>query len=352
MVSMSEIRASNTRIAESTAPHTAVFTGATDGIGRAALIRLIATKLPVRVYVIGRKGDKHKAFLDQLRGSNKHANIIWLEGQLSLLADTKRLCDAIKAREKCIDALYMSAGFISSERLGMYFEQLATSLGLSTENETDLLRLETSEGNETSQSLAYYSRVLMMTQLLPLLKASQNPRIVSVLNAGNETTSIFLDDLDLKQPGHYSLINLAKSTSTYTTLTMSRLAQENPGVVFVHHYPGGVQTDLFKKVWGNKWYWPLVSGAYSMLGIPLEDAAEKILYLITSAKYGGKGVPLVAGQSPALTMASTKQADALYAINDKVKELQQQKVMAQLKAMNAGDIIWRKTLHVLGPYSS
>jgi hypothetical protein len=89
-----------------------------------------------------------------------------------------------------------------------------------------------------------------------------------------------------------------------------------------------------------------------MLGIPLEDAAEKILYLITSAKYGGKGVPLVAGQSPALTMASTKQADALYAINDKVKELQQQKVMAQLKAMNAGDIIWRKTLHVLGPYSS
>jgi hypothetical protein len=192
----------------------------------------------------------------------------------------------------------------------------------------------------------------MMIQLLPLLKLSQNPRIVSVLSAGNETASIFLDDLDLKQPGHHSLLNLAKSTSTYTTLTMARLAKENPGVVFIHHYPGGVQTDLFKKVWGNKWYWPVVNGAYSMMGTSPEDAAEKIVYLITSAKYGGKGVPLSAGQSPALTMARTKQADALYAITDKVKEIQQEKVMGQLKAMNAGDILWRKTLDVLGPYSS
>jgi NAD(P)-dependent dehydrogenase (short-subunit alcohol dehydrogenase family) len=121
MVSLSEMRASNTRITEDTVPHIAVFTGATDGIGKAALVRLLATKLPIKVYVIGRNGDKHKAFLDQLRGSNKQANVIWLEGQLTLLADTRRLCDEIKAREKCIDALYMSAGFISSERTGTYY---------------------------------------------------------------------------------------------------------------------------------------------------------------------------------------------------------------------------------------
>ncbi|OKL61931.1 hypothetical protein UA08_03017 [Talaromyces atroroseus] len=328
MVSISEVRASNTRITADTVPHTAVFTGATDGIGKASLTRLIATKLPVKVYVIGRNGEKHKAFLDELRGFNKQANIIWLEGQLSLLADTKRLCDEIKAREKCIDTLYMSAGFISGERL------------------------ETSEGNALSQSLTYYSRVLMMMQLLPLLKASpNNPRVVSVLNAGNETTSIFLDDLNLKKPGNYTLVNLAKSTSTYTTLTMSKIAKENPGVTFIHHYPGGVSTDLFKKVWGNKWYWPLFGLALSILGTSPEDAAEKILYMITSAKYGGKGVALAAGQSPGLTMAKTKQADSLFAINDKLKELQQEKVMAQLKAMNAGDIIWRKTMDTIEPYA-
>ena len=121
MVSISEIKASNNRITEKTAPHTAVFTGATDGIGKASLIRLVSTKVPIKVYVIGRNGDRHKGFLDSLRESNKQANIIWIEGQLSLLADTRRICDEIKSHETSIDSLYMSAGFISSgERTGTY----------------------------------------------------------------------------------------------------------------------------------------------------------------------------------------------------------------------------------------
>lgn len=124
MVSISEIKASNIRLTKDTAPHTAVLTGATDGIGKATLIRLISTKLPVKVYVIGRNGDRHRAFLDRLRETNKQANIIWLEGQLSLLADARRLCDEIKARETYIDTLYMSAGFISSgERIGTQLSQ-------------------------------------------------------------------------------------------------------------------------------------------------------------------------------------------------------------------------------------
>ena len=119
MVSISEIKASNAQISKDTVPQTAVFTGATDGIGKATLTRLISTKVPVKVYVVGRNGEKHKAFLDRLRESNKQAQLIWLEGQLSLLAETKRLCDEIKAHETIIDSLYMSAGFITSgERVG------------------------------------------------------------------------------------------------------------------------------------------------------------------------------------------------------------------------------------------
>jgi NAD(P)-dependent dehydrogenase (short-subunit alcohol dehydrogenase family) len=119
MVSISEVKASNGRIPKDTTPRTAVFTGGTDGIGKATLIRLVATKRSMKVYVIGRNGEKHKPFLDELRMSNDKADIVWLEGQLTLLAETKRLCDIIKARETSIDALYMSAGFMSTgERLG------------------------------------------------------------------------------------------------------------------------------------------------------------------------------------------------------------------------------------------
>ena len=119
MVSVSEVKASSARIFKDTAPKTAVFTGATDGIGKATLTRLVATKLAIRVYVIGRNGTTHKPFLDELQKSNDQADIIWLEGQISLLSEMKRLCDIIKVRETSIDILLMSAGFISpGERLG------------------------------------------------------------------------------------------------------------------------------------------------------------------------------------------------------------------------------------------
>ncbi|GKZ34792.1 hypothetical protein AbraIFM66950_005148 [Aspergillus brasiliensis] len=330
MASISEIRASNARITSETVPHTAVFTGATDGIGKATLTRLVLTKLPVRVYVIGRNGKKHQAFLDELRQSNRHAEITWMEGQLSLLADTKRLCDEIRKHEKSLDCLYLGAGFISSGE-----------------------RIETTEGKSLSLSLTYYSRILMMTQLLPLLDASlNNPRIVSVLNAGYESSSIYLDDLDLEKPGHFSLSSLTKATSTYTTLSMSRLAQENPHVVFIHHYPGGVNTDAFKKAWGGKWYWPLFRAALATFGTSPEDAAEKVLYLITSAKFGGRGVPLEEGQKAGMNMTKTIQGGELFAIDDKMKGLFQGKVMLELQAMDAGDIVWRRTVETLAPYSS
>lgn len=90
----------------------------------------------------------------------------------------------------------------------------------------------------------------------------------------------------------------------------------------------------------------------SMLATSPEDAAEKILYFMTSAKYGGKGVPLAANQSPGLTMAKTKQPGSLFAITDKLKELHQEKVMTELQKLDAGEIVWRRTAEAIAPYSS
>ena len=119
MVSISDAKASNARITKDTVPYVAVLTGGTDGIGKATLVRLVGTNQPIKIYVIGRNGDKHKPFLNDLRKSNQKADIVWLEGQVSLLAEVKRLCDTIKVRETSIDILFMSAGFITSgERIG------------------------------------------------------------------------------------------------------------------------------------------------------------------------------------------------------------------------------------------
>ena len=204
-----------------------------------------------------------------------------------------------------------------------------------------------------SLSLSYYSRILMMTQLLPLLNASSNnPRILSILAAGTETSSIYLDDLDLKKPENFSLFSLSRSSATYTTLTMSRLAQENPRVVLIHHYPGGVNTGAFKKAFGGKWFWWILALLLAVVGTSPEDAGEKAMYLLTSAKYGGKGVPLTAREHPGLTMAKTGPAGSLFLINDKLRELQQEKAMGELNRMDAGNIVWQKALEIIDQHAS
>lgn len=114
MVSISDVKASNARITLDSVPRVSVLSGATDGIGKAFLTRLVATKLEIRVYVLGRNGGKHKPFLDELRRSNAKADVIWIECQLSQGADIRKACDEVKRRETSIDLLYMSAGFIQT----------------------------------------------------------------------------------------------------------------------------------------------------------------------------------------------------------------------------------------------
>ena len=98
--------------------------------------------------------------------------------------------------------------------------------------------------------------------------------------------------------------------------------------MFIHHYPGGVDTGLFKKAWGGKWwFWLLVGPMLGVFGTAPEVAAEKVLFLITSARYGGRD-------------------GELFLVNDKMKELGQERVLRELEGMDAGRLFggrrWRR----------
>lgn len=64
------------------------------------------------MYIIGRDKTSRKSLVESLQQSNPRAEIIWLEGQVTLLAEVKRLCMEIKGREDSIDLLFLSAGFL------------------------------------------------------------------------------------------------------------------------------------------------------------------------------------------------------------------------------------------------
>lgn len=61
-----------------------------------------------------------KPFLDELRASNPTADLIYVPGEVSLLAEVKRISLDIKSREPTIDLLFLSAGYAPlGGRIGM-----------------------------------------------------------------------------------------------------------------------------------------------------------------------------------------------------------------------------------------
>ncbi|KAH6971367.1 hypothetical protein BKA56DRAFT_495030 [Ilyonectria sp. MPI-CAGE-AT-0026] len=345
MVTLNEIRASNSRITSDVAPKVIVSVGGTAGIGKGTLFQLLSLGLPMKVYVVGRNGAAQKLFIDQLRQSNPQAEIIWLEGQISLMAETSRLCSEVKAREQKIDLLLLSAGFLPMGQ-----------------------RQETSEGIEKASAVGYYSRMLFVSQLLPLLSAAAAdpsttyvPRVINIFGAGQETSSIFLEDLALKGPGRFGLMNYMKHAPTMTTLTMRKLAEDpaNRGVVLIHHFPGPVGTDLLRNRdsrtggWLGNWLGNMVFAIIATLSklftTTVDEAGEKCLYMSTSARYGGKGVPQNDGQGGALTLNRTLDG-SLFCVNQNLEPIWLDKVLVELQGLNAPEAVWRWTENVLKLY--
>ena len=189
----------------------------------------------------------------------------------------------------------------------------------------------------------------MTIHLLPLLNASSNsPRVLTILAGGNEFSDIVLDDLDFKKKGYPGLVPYSRSVATYTTLCMSRMAMENPSIVFIHHYPGGVNTGLFKKSFGNRWFWYLLAAVLAVAGISPEDAAEKAVFMLTSAKYGGKGVALKESMLPALNMSKSTKLGLPFLVREKLQEVQREEIMDQLNRVDAENIVWKHTMKIIG----
>jgi NAD(P)-dependent dehydrogenase (short-subunit alcohol dehydrogenase family) len=275
MVSYSEIQASNSLINDATAPRVAVFVGGTSGIGNLTIRALVATGVSVRIYLVGRKSSEEpmQVFIQELYAINPKAEVIWTEGEVSLLAEVKRICELIKSKESRVDLLFLTAGYAP----------------FGTRRETD-------EGLEIAQSLEYYSRMLFALHLLPLLSEAEAPRVVSVLAGGIERLSVDLDDLDLKKPGNFGGIKAQIQYTAMNTAFLEKLATENPNVTFIHSWPGWVNTGNVRRGWDAnsilaRLFWLIVEPLVRLFGFSDEESGQRNLFQCTSAAFGGRGVP-------------------------------------------------------------
>jgi hypothetical protein len=163
-----------------------------------------------------------------------------------------------------------------------------------------------------------------------------------------ETTDLFLDDLQLKEPGNFSIPSFSRHVATMTSVTLKQLAEQaqNKDVIIIHHNPGLVFTDLFKKSWGEQWdERKQQSGPPAPANIERstpEEAGERSLYVITSAKYGGD-------KGTGLTVQGTSDG-SLFCVGDKLETLNNGDLLDSLVARGAADTICSYTDKLIAGY--
>jgi NAD(P)-dependent dehydrogenase (short-subunit alcohol dehydrogenase family) len=140
---------------------TILITGSTDGVGR-----YVATKLAVagaKVLIHGRDSTRAKTLADEIKRAGGGEPTFY-QADLSSLADTRKLADAVLADHRRIDVFVSNAG-IGSQNEGP-------------------ARQTSRDGYELRFAVNYLAGFLLARLLLPLLKASAPSRIVNVASLG------------------------------------------------------------------------------------------------------------------------------------------------------------------------
>jgi NAD(P)-dependent dehydrogenase (short-subunit alcohol dehydrogenase family) len=140
---------------------TVLITGSTDGVGRYVATRLAADAAKVLIH--GRDAARAKSLIEEIKRAG-HAEPVFYQADLSSLAGTRQLAQAVLADHKRLDAFISNAG-IGSQNQG---PQRQTS----------------ADGYELRFAVNYLSGFLLANLLLPLLKAAAPSRIVNVASLG------------------------------------------------------------------------------------------------------------------------------------------------------------------------
>lgn len=331
MVGYQDIKNANSLINDSNGPRVAVFAGGTSGIGKFTITELVKTGTSITIYLIGRKrsAERMQEFIAGLHIINAKARVIWTEGDISLLSDTKRVCEIIKANESRVDLAFLSAGYAP-----MGNQEL------------------TPEGYDVSQALEYYTRILIAQLLLPLMAQSSSPRVVFVGGGGMEqTSSIKLSALDLSKAGAPATYRAQSQCFAMGSVALEKLAEDNPDVTFVHSWPGFVNTGNAARgvIPGSVWsyvVWGVIDPLMKVIGIADEESGQRHLFESTSAAFGGSGVPY---EGKSATNTTEAQKGGLFLVRYKCDAVTKVRVMSALRG-EARTKVWDHTQDVLGPY--
>jgi len=196
---------------------TILITGGTDGIGKGVAMSFI--KKGDRVIVVGSSSAKGDNFLNEARKLGAEERAIFLQANLSLVKENKRIIEEVKSKFPILDMVVFCA----------------------TSHKTIKEYSETEEGFEFNFALSYLSRFVLSYGLKAVLEKAENPVILNVCAPGMNGT-VNLDDIQNKR--NYSGIKAKFRGSRLNDLLGVAFANNDPNgkIKYILFNPLAVQT--------------------------------------------------------------------------------------------------------------
>lgn len=146
-----------------------VLTGATSGLGMAAAQALAGAG--AQLTLVARNRERGEATAAELQRTSGNRNISLECADLELLQETDALAQRLRKRGRPVDVLINNAGALFNQRA------------------------DTAEGLQQSYALLLLSPWRLGLGLLPLLRKSEDPRVINVVSGGMYTQKLDLDVL-------------------------------------------------------------------------------------------------------------------------------------------------------------
>lgn len=199
----------------------AVVTGSNSGLGLGLATRVSAAGADVIMAI--RNRAKGEAAIDEIRGKVPDAKLSIKGLDLSSLSSVAALADELNAEGRPIDILINNAGVMTPPE-----------------------RDTTADGFELQFGANYLGHFALTGQVLPLLRAANSPRLVSLSSLAARTGRMHFDDLQFEKSYHpMQAYGQSKLSNLLFAREFDRRSREGGwGVTSTAAHPGLTKTNL------------------------------------------------------------------------------------------------------------
>ena len=203
--------------ADALAGRTALVTGPTSGLGRAATDALAA--LGARVILVGRNEERLVGLRDELAARHREDRFPVVVADMGSLESVRAAAERVRATESHLDVVVDNAGAIYSKRF------------------------EGPDGIEATFAVLVTGPFALIAGLLPLLRQTPGSRVVAVTSGGMYTQGLDLDDLESRRGAFSGPRAYARAKRAQTALMREwarRLRRD--GISSMAMHPGWADT--------------------------------------------------------------------------------------------------------------